>query len=61
VPWWRVVHADGSLLAGHERAALAEYRAEGTPLRLAADGRAAGVNMRRARWPGPRPEPADNA
>src|ERR1700727_1359540 len=21
VPWWRVIHADGSLLAGHERSA----------------------------------------
>src|ERR1700756_5465418 len=25
VAWWRVVHADGSLLAGHEEAALARY------------------------------------
>ena len=32
-PWWRVVHADGSLVPGHERAALERYRAEGTPLR----------------------------
>jgi alkylated DNA nucleotide flippase Atl1 len=61
VPWWRVVHADGSLLAGHERAALARYRDEGTPLRTAADGRPSGVNMRQARWSGqpePAPEPA---
>jgi alkylated DNA nucleotide flippase Atl1 len=61
VPWWRVVHADGSLLAGHERAALARYRAEGTPLRTAADGSPAGVDMRRARWsgaPDPGPPPA---
>ncbi|MEU9120499.1 MGMT family protein [Streptomyces sp. NPDC048506] len=36
VPWWRVVRADGQLLPGHERRALAHYRAEGTPLREAA-------------------------
>jgi alkylated DNA nucleotide flippase Atl1 len=51
VAWWRVIHADGSLLAGHERAALARYRAEGTPLRRGRDGAVAGVDMRRARWP----------
>ena len=33
VAWWRVIHADGSLLAGHEHAALGHYRAEGTPSR----------------------------
>jgi len=26
VAWWRVVHANGSLLAGHERAARTQYR-----------------------------------
>ena len=58
VPWWRVVHADGSLLAGHERAALARYQDEGTPLRTAPGGRASGVNMRKARWSGqPAPRP----
>jgi alkylated DNA nucleotide flippase Atl1 len=56
VAWWRVVHANGSLLAGHERAALARYRAERTPLRRAADGSPAGINMRQARWSG-EPEP----
>jgi alkylated DNA nucleotide flippase Atl1 len=50
--WWRVVHADGSLLLGHEREATAHYIAEGTPLRPAADGRPARVNMHRARWTG---------
>jgi alkylated DNA nucleotide flippase Atl1 len=50
VAWWRVIHADGTLLAGHERKALARYRAEGTPLRSGADGAVAGVDMRRARW-----------
>jgi alkylated DNA nucleotide flippase Atl1 len=51
VAWWRVVHADGSFLAGHERAALTEYRAEGTPLRMGTDGRPSRIDMRRARWP----------
>lgn len=55
VPWWRVVRADGALLPGHERDALAHYRAEGTPLRE--PGRAAGdrmprIAMARARWDG---------
>ena len=53
VPWWRVVHADGSLVAGHERAAIEAYRAEGTPLRPAGDGVPSRVDMRLARWPGP--------
>ncbi len=52
VAWWRVVHADGSLLDGHERAALARYQEEGTPLRTGADGRVTGIDMRRARWTG---------
>ncbi len=52
VPWWRVVHADGSLLRGHERAALERYRAEGTPLRPSPDGPPSRVNMRLARWSG---------
>jgi alkylated DNA nucleotide flippase Atl1 len=49
VAWWRVVHADGSLLAGHERAALARYKAENTPLRQPADGGLPRIDMRRAR------------
>ena len=52
VAWWRVVHADGSLLAGHERAALARYQAEGTPMRADAEGRPGRLDMRRARWRG---------
>ncbi len=32
VPWWRVVRASGRPPAGHERAALAHYLREGTPL-----------------------------
>jgi alkylated DNA nucleotide flippase Atl1 len=52
VAWWRVIHADGSLLARHERTALARYRDEGTPMRLGTDGRPGRVDMRRARWSG---------
>jgi alkylated DNA nucleotide flippase Atl1 len=50
VAWWRVIHADGSLLAGHERTALARYREERTPMRLGSDGKPSRVDMRRARW-----------
>ena len=52
VAWWRVVHADGSLLAGHERAALARYRDEGTPLRYPAGGAVPRVDMKAARRSG---------
>ncbi len=55
VPWWRVVRADGVLLAGHERDALGHYRAEGTPLREAgpaAQARMPRLDLRRARWDG---------
>ena len=55
VAWWRVIHADGSVVAGHEHAALGHYRAEGTPLRPRAAGRRYRVDMRRARWQGPLP------
>src|SRR5215469_13159797 len=51
VAWWRVVHADGSLLAGHEQVALARYEAECTPLRRTAEGLPR-VDMRLARWRG---------
>jgi alkylated DNA nucleotide flippase Atl1 len=50
VAWWRVVHADGTPPPGHERAALARFREEGTPLRSAE--LPVRVDMRRARWPG---------
>jgi alkylated DNA nucleotide flippase Atl1 len=49
VPWWRVVHADGSLLAGHEQTALARYAVENTPLRRPAAGGLPRIDMRRAR------------
>src|SRR5690348_17136444 len=55
VPWWRVVHADGTMLAGHEREALRHYRIEGTPLHKGADGTPARLNMRQARWSGDTP------
>jgi alkylated DNA nucleotide flippase Atl1 len=51
VAWWRVVHADGSLLAGHERAALARYEEEHTPLRRR-PGSDPRIDMRLARWRG---------
>ncbi|MFB8772271.1 MGMT family protein [Streptomyces broussonetiae] len=55
VPWWRVVRADGVLLAGHELEALDHYRAEGTALRGAgrtAEGHLPRVDVKRARWDG---------
>jgi alkylated DNA nucleotide flippase Atl1 len=52
VPWWRVVHADGSFLSGHEREALRHYRLEGTPLRIGSDGSPGRLDMRKARWSG---------
>lgn len=51
VAWWRVVHADGSLLPGHEREALRHYRREGTPLRIGADGKPGRLDMATAHWP----------
>ncbi|WP_245631555.1 MGMT family protein [Curtobacterium ammoniigenes] len=48
LPWWRVVRSAGLPPQGHEAAALAEYRSEGTPLRYT--GSAWRLDMRRARW-----------
>lgn len=48
VPWWRVLHADGSPAPGLEDEAIARLRADDTPLRP--DGTRA--DMRRARWDG---------
>lgn len=45
VPWWRVVRADGTLPACHDREAVELHRAEGTP--FLASGR---VDMRSAFW-----------
>ncbi|MBZ6228044.1 MGMT family protein [Streptomyces olivaceus] len=55
VPWWRIVRADGVLLAGQELEALDRYRAEGTPLKeasRAAEGHLPRVDLKRARWDG---------
>lgn len=49
VPWWRVVHADGSLPRCHEDGAIDYYRAEKTPMR--ASGKA--IDIRKALWDGP--------
>jgi alkylated DNA nucleotide flippase Atl1 len=46
VPWWRVLRADGSPVAGHESRALRHYAEEGTPLRPGGQK----VDLRRARW-----------
>ncbi len=51
VPWWRVIHSDGTPAPGHDSVALRHYLAEGTPLRSARPP--VRVDMRRARWPGP--------
>jgi alkylated DNA nucleotide flippase Atl1 len=53
VPWWRVLHADGSPPAGHEREALAALRADGTALRSGGQR----VDMVLARWDGQMREP----
>jgi alkylated DNA nucleotide flippase Atl1 len=50
VPWWRVIHADGTPAPGHDSVALRHYLAEGTPLRSARPP--VRVDMRRARWSG---------
>ena len=44
VPWHRVVAANGRLVPGHEREALARHRAERTPLK------GDKVDMRKAAW-----------
>lgn len=48
VPWWRVLHADGTPAPGHEARALARLRREGTPLKPSGDR----VDMALARWDG---------
>lgn len=54
VPWWRVVHADGRLLDGHEHEALRHYRTEGTPLRSGQASASRRLDMATARWTGQR-------
>jgi len=48
VPWWRVIHSDGTPAPGHEEAALTHYLTEGTPLRSARPP--VRVDIRAARW-----------
>lgn len=48
VPWWRVIHADGSPPPGKEAECLAQLRSEDVAMRP--DGTR--VDMRRARWDG---------
>lgn len=48
VPWWRVIHADGSPPPGKEAECLAMLRSEDVAMRP--DG--GRVDMRRARWDG---------
>ena len=67
VPWWRVVRADGRPPAGHERAALEHYRAEGTPLRATGGGhgttgdeRDYRLDLAAARWAPWRDAPASS-
>jgi alkylated DNA nucleotide flippase Atl1 len=45
VPWWRVVHADGTAPPGKDVRARREWVAEGVPLR-----RSGRIDMDRARW-----------
>lgn len=46
VPWWRVVHADGTPALVDDGRAVAALRADDTPMR------GERVDMRRARWDG---------
>jgi alkylated DNA nucleotide flippase Atl1 len=50
-PWWRVIHSDGTPPPGHDAVALRHYLTEKTPLRSVKPVR---VEMREARWSGPR-------
>jgi alkylated DNA nucleotide flippase Atl1 len=53
VPWWRVVRADGSLPASHQRDALGHYREEATPLRGSiADAASLRIDLGQAFWDG---------
>lgn len=46
VPWWRVVHADGTPAVPEDGRAVELLREDDTPMR------GHRVDMRRARWPG---------
>jgi alkylated DNA nucleotide flippase Atl1 len=45
VPWWRVIHSDGTLPVCHDGEAAAHHLEEGTPMRPS--GR---VDLREALW-----------
>ena len=53
VPWWRVVHADGTPAHADDGEAVAQLRAEATPLRPS--GR---VDMAQAMWWPADPDPS---
>ncbi len=50
LPWWRVVRADGSLVAGLLPRARLHWADEGTPTTTGADGDVVGVDLGCARW-----------
>ena len=52
LPWWRVIRAGGEPPLGHGSRALAQYRAEGTPLTGEPDDDGGGYRVRigAARW-----------
>jgi alkylated DNA nucleotide flippase Atl1 len=54
VPWWRVVHADGTLAPCHDGSARRRHADEGTPRSSPTR-----VDMRRAAWRPEQHEPAD--
>jgi alkylated DNA nucleotide flippase Atl1 len=50
VPWWRVVHADGTPPPCDDGEARARYLDEGTPLRGRLDDGATRIDMAAASW-----------
>lgn len=50
LPWWRVVRADGSLVAGLLARARLHWADEGTPTTTGTDGDVVAVDLGRARW-----------
>ena len=56
VPWWRVVHADGTLPDSHRLTAREHYLAEATPLAVRLEHRPR-IDMRAAAWAPPDTSP----
>ncbi len=52
LPWWRVVRADGSLVAGLLPRARLHWVEEGTPTVTGDHGEAVAVDLALARWEG---------